>query len=311
MKGEATDPIVMEALEWFVRLRDEKSTTGDRRAFEIWHAQSANHAEAWTRAAEIWRRLDVVQPEFDRVRQSPTRLSRRNIVAGSLVLASGLAAVYIAQESGLLAEFKTGAGERKSLRLSDGSTVELGTYSALSTRFTGSERRVDLHQGEAFFDVATEGGRPFVVDAGPGSARALGTAFDVKFVEGQATVTVARHAVAVRSGAAGALRIEEGWQVSYDRAGLQQPRKADLASVAAWRRDRIVFEDTPLRRVLAELERYRRGRIILTSDRIGSIPVTAVFDTRQTEAALQTIAETLPIRIFHATGYVAFVYPAS
>jgi transmembrane sensor len=81
--------------------------------------------------------------------------------------------------------------------------------------------------------------------------------------------------------------------------------------VAAWRRDRIVFEDTPLRRVLAELERYRRGRIILTSDRIGSIPVTAVFDTRQTEAALQTIAETLPIRIFHATGYVAFVYPAS
>ena len=78
----------------------------------------------------------------------------------------------------------------------------------------------------------------------------------------------------------------------------------------AWRSDRIIFQDVPLRRVLAELERYRRGRIILMDSSIGDIPVTAIFQTARTESALQTIADTLGVRLLKAANYVTLVYRA-
>jgi transmembrane sensor len=61
---------------------------------------------------------------------------------------------------------------------------------------------------------------------------------------------------------------------------------------------------------LEELERYRRGRIILMDSSIGAIPVTAVFETARTESALQTIADTLGVRLLNAANYVTLVYSA-
>ena len=54
----------------------------------------------------------------------------------------------------------------------------------------------------------------------------------------------------------------------------------------------------------------RRGRIVLVSPAVGSIPVTAVFNTHETGQALRTIGQTLPVRIFHATGYVVLIVAA-
>src|SRR3546814_17289373 len=76
------------------------------------------------------------------------------------------------------------------LRLADGSSIELGSDSALSVALGNRQRVVTLYKGEAFFTVAADAGRPFVVQAAGGSAQALGTAFNIKTVEGMAIVTV-------------------------------------------------------------------------------------------------------------------------
>ena len=301
-----TDPIYREALEWFVRIKDEQASAEDRRAFADWIAQGPAHEAAFQRAQKLWDRFEIVKPEYDRMRASGS-LSRRTLLIGGLAGLAAASGGYLFTRPGLFADYTTDVAERRSFELADGSVVELGSYSALSVHYTNNERRLVLHRGEGFFRVAADAGRPFLVEAGIGTTRALGTQFNVKLAD-LVTVSVAEHSVSVALDDARAVTIEEGWQVSYGAAGLGAPQQADQGVIEAWRKDRIVFEDVPLRRVLSELERYRRGRIVLVDESIGNIPVTAIFETRQTEQALRTIAETLPIRVLNAAGFVAIVY---
>jgi transmembrane sensor len=311
MKGEATDPTTMEALEWFVRMRDDRITAADKVAFEVWLAADTAHQIALVRAEAIWNRLDIAQPEIDRLRKSGSIATRRNVLLGSIAFLGGAAGLYAHDKPDLFAEYTTDIGERRSITLTDGSSVELGSYSALTTHFIDSRRRLELFRGEAFFDVSTDARRPFIVQAGGGESLALGTRFNVKYVDEIVTVSVDQHTVRVQTPSSQEIRLEQGWQVSYGRDGPGRPSQADVEATGAWRRDRIVFQDVPLRRVLTELERYRRGKIILMDSAIARIPVTAIFDTKQAESALQTIAETLPIKVLYATGYVAIVYSAT
>ena len=89
MNEDATDPIVMEALEWFVRMRDDKVTTADREALEAWLAADEAHVAAWKHAQALWARFDIMQPEFDRMRRDighveigEDRLGCRRVIIG-------------------------------------------------------------------------------------------------------------------------------------------------------------------------------------------------------------------------------------
>ena len=311
MRESQTDPTVLEALEWFVRMRDEKISDADRCAFQAWLDESEANVAAWERAEALWERFDIVQPEIQRIRRSQSLLNRRAVLFGGLVALTGAAGAYVVNRPDLFADYVTDVGERRTFKLLDGSMVELGSYSALSANFTEGSRQLFLYRGQAFFDVAAAE-NPFIVNVAGGATQALGTRFDLKYVDDQVTVTVSEHAVSVRMGVSPALTVKQGWQVAYGSgSGLGQVTQADLASAEAWRRDRIVFQDVPLRRVLVELERYRRGRIVLMDKSLGDTPVTAIFDARQVDGALQTIADTLPIRLLHATRYMTIVYPAS
>jgi transmembrane sensor len=304
MKDDETDPVFIEALEWLARMQDDKVTATERRRFAAWISASPANASAYGRAEQLWNRFDIVKPEYQRMRRADA-LGRRKVLLGGLAVLT-IGGAYLASRSGLPAAHSTGIGERLVFALPDGSSVELGSYSSLSVRYSDSERRLVLHRGQGLFEVAADTGRPFVVEAGDGTVRALGTHFDVK-LEQSVTVTVIEHAVLVTSASAASVTVEENWQVSYDSEGVTAPRRVDVETVQAWRRDRIIFEDVPLRRVLKELERYRRGRIILMDETVGDIPVTAVFETKRADGALRTIAETLPVRVMDAAGFVAIV----
>ena len=119
---------------------------------------------------------------------------------------------------------------------------------------------------------------------------------------------MAEHSVAV-STAGGRVVVEQGQQVRYGQQRLGAVGAADLGRVEAWRRDRLVFHEAPLGEVIADLERYRGGRIVVTDSAVREIPVTAVFDALQAEAALDTIASSLPIRMHRVTGLLAVLSP--
>ncbi len=297
----------MQALEWLVRLKDDKLTEHERRNFSDWVEADPANAEAFKRAEALWNRFDIVKPEYERLRRKDFA-SRRSILLGGLAAALVAPTTYLLTRPGLFADYRTGIGERRMVVLEDGSRAELGSNSSLSVAFSAQERMLTLHEGQAFFIVASDASRPFTVRAGAGATRALGTRFDVKFADDVATVTVVEHSVSVQIPDRAAIELVAGLQVSYGRGFVEPAHAVDLAVSQAWQHDRIVFEDAPLRNVLRELERYRRGRIILMDASIGDMPVTAIFDTHRAADALSTIAGTLPVRVLDPTGLVAVVY---
>ena len=308
MRDEATDPVTREALEWFVRLRDEKATAADRRAFEVWLQQDPSHAAALAHAEALWQRFDIVKPELVRLRHSQNAFSRRNMVVGGAVALIGASALYVRGRENLFADHTTNVGERRIVLLDDGTSVELGSYSALSVDLTPVMRQVRLHRGQAFFEVGHDPSRPFTVNAAEATVQALGSRFDVKHVDDLVTVVVSEHAVMVRGKFFSTIKVEQGWQLSFTPTDPASLAQADLAIAEGWRRDQIIFQDVPLRRALAEIERYRRGRIVLMNGSLGDVPVTAIFSSKQLDNALQTLADTLPIRVFQVSPFLTIVY---
>jgi transmembrane sensor len=320
MTDRAEDPLIEEALRWFVVLRDGSHDENDRRAFERWRATDAAHEAAWQRAGAVWAQADALEPVYgpsksavvtpfpDAARRSRS-LGRRRWLQVAAVAAIAAQAAYLASRPELWADHRTAAGERRMVTLADGSTVELAGGSALSVSFGKDQRRLRLVAGEAFFTVAADPARPFIVEAGEGRSRALGTAFDVKLSGESVTVTVMEHRVEVSTGPDRKVELGRGEQVRYVARDLQAPRPADLRVADAWRRDRLVFQDAPLGEVVADLERSRGGRIVLTDSRLRALSVTAVFDARQADVALATIAGILPITLHRVTDWLIVLSP--
>lgn len=319
------DPLIEEALRWLVVLKDRAASDADRQAFDRWLKADPRHAAAWQRAQSVWMRLDRIGPAFAN-RRPPAAVAsppppaqrspaihpmgrRRFLYAAAAVTAVAVPAAMLLSRPGLFADHGTAVGERRTISLEDGSTVELAGASSLSVDFAAGARRVVLHDGEAFFKVSRDAARPFIVEAAAGRTQALGTAFDIKLQGDAVSVAVVEHSVQVSVEGRGHVVVEAGQQVRYGRQRLGAVRDADLRQVEAWRRDRLVFQEAPLGEVIADLERYRGGRIVVTDSRLRDIPVTAVFDAGQADAALDTIASSLPIRMRRLTGLLVVLSP--
>lgn len=304
------DPVKREAYRWLVRLHDDKATEQDRAAFEVWLTADPRHRAAWDRANALWNRFDAAA---DAIRESkddkappPKGTTRRTLIVAAGATALGAAWWTTRQR----ADHVTSVGERRAFALPDGTRAELGPLTELSLQYTRDFRRVLLHTGEAYFDTAPDPARPFVVAAGEGTAQALGTRFDIRHIDGKTTVAVIDKRVLVRAGLAPPVELERGYQVSYAGTAMGQRIPVDLDAVQGWRNDRLMLHDVPLSAVLAELERYRRGRIFLLAQDLAGVPVTAVFDTREPDAALDTIGSSLNLSVRRLGGYLVFISPA-
>jgi transmembrane sensor len=316
MEQDDTQSVDDQAVQWFVLLRDEDATTDDRRAFARWLAADPAHETAWRSVERMWGGLDALAPEVTRQRRKSRRSSRLKRGAAAALLLAALGIGWQMLPTGLFADYRTAIGEHRIIVLQDGSQVDLGAASALDVSFSAGERRVRLLTGEAFFTVTKDAARPFVVAAENGEVKVLGTAFDVKIADGVA-VAVAHNAVQVSAQVSdhpGAVPdapvvVNQGQIVRYDSASISTVGAADLDSIQAWRHGQLVFRDVPLDTVLAELQRYRSGRIALIGGALGQRRVTAVFDAAKADSALDTIAESLSLRIYRAAGLLTVIIP--
>lgn len=314
-----------EAIQWFVLLRDEDATDEDRSRFREWLAASPDHARALREVERMWSGLDQLAEPVEKAEPSPPEPAsnvvplpprsaaprrghgwRGGAIAATLLFA--LAVGWQLAPVGLFSDYRSGVGERRVVELEDGSRVELATESALDVDFSAGTRSVTLVAGEAFFTVAKDAERPFVVSTGQGEIAVLGTAFNVRLRD-DATVAVAENVVAVSAAADTGVRVSEGQMVHFGPNGVSAVEEADLDRIVAWRNDQIVFRDAPLDRVVAELQRYRRGRIQIIGGDIARKRVTAVFDTRRIDAALDTIAQSLGLRVVGVPGLFTAIMP--
>lgn len=296
-----------QAMEWQAQLSSDRLGEAQRLAFENWLKQSPENAAAWRSVNDFWTGLDsltlndlnldsAAPPEkIPRLRPKPRFRQAGLALAASVLILAG--AVY-PKLDGYLADYRAGTGELRMIALEDGSTLLLNTASAVSVDYSPLQRLVTLHGGEAFFTVAADPARPFVVATEAGQIEALGTAFDVKEAGGTADVTVFEHAVKITSrGGRVKDKLVRGERLQFSRDRIQSTERIDLQRAAAWHRRRLVFQDRPLAEVIAELDRYRPGKIVVVSAAIEKLPITGVFGIADTDVALASIEQSLPVEV--------------
>ncbi|WP_425407671.1 FecR family protein [Hwanghaeella sp.] len=231
------------------------------------------------------------------------RVMRVSCLAVGFILAIGLAAIWEGDPGTLLtADYRTAPDETRLIDLADGSQVMLGPSSALALRFDGRRRGFDLLSGIAYVTASQTAAdpafRPFRVNAGRGAATALGTQYMVEVLDDTVRVTVAEHDVEVslplETGVSEKVILHPGDSVRYSaRSGIQSVERVSLARATGWRDGRLVFDRVPLAEVVAVLNRYRRGKIVIANPDLAVRTVSGSFNTSELDHALHAIAREL------------------
>lgn len=314
---EPTPAIRAEATRWLLRLREPQgpSAFGE---FETWKAAHPAHEFAFLEIEAFFDATETAAAEqADRFRrmQGRRRFGTSPRPVRPWPLAAGLAAAVILGLSqgdhlaALGSEASTGVGQTGALQLADGTRVTLNTRTVVDDLSTATTRGARVRRGEAFFEVVRDPARPFLVEAGDARIRVLGTRFNVRRDGRRVLVSVEEGRVAARSATGeGEPAILTAGQEAVVTAKGARRQPGQAFEVAAWRDDALVLFQTPLREVVAELNRYRRMPIILADDALAQKPVSGVFDTRDTEAAVQAIEDNLGGRAVRIPGGPTILY---
>lgn len=314
--------LLEEAIAWFVRLRSEQCSAEERRAFESWRTLSPAHAVAFDEACALWNDPALGLAAAQRAQTSGivqgsgrasttslrwlARLTAAAAVAGVLFTAG----LQLDIPLRLTSDYRTSTGERQVVQLSDRSIVTLNTRSAISAEFDAVSRRVHLLKGEAFFQVAHDAEKEFVVESWHLTTRAVGTEFLVREELDGIRVTVIEGIVELAPAQPGwtPIRLSVGQQVSVGANGPGPVREIDVASASAWLRGRLVVDDARLGDVLDELRRYYPGTIQIWDSSVNDIRVSGSYNLTDPAGIFTTLAETLPIRMARITDRVVILF---
>ncbi|MDE1172062.1 MAG: FecR domain-containing protein [Parvibaculaceae bacterium] len=294
---ERLAPLEREAQAWVMRFASGEATPADIEALKQWHGQSPAHAEAFVRASRLWDALGAagqraarqnalpagaeVLPFIQRpaVPRSiiPQSMGRRAFLGGALA-ASAAGIGYLAVRPPLdlwpsfvelTADYRTATGEQRQIRLASGVAIVMSAQTSVAMRPREDDAgHVELIAGEATITTGRNASAPFVLVAGGGRTSASQASFDVRYIGPTVCVTCLHGEVLVEQGRA-ARALQASQQLVYSAQGLSSIRAVDPAVVTAWRDGFLVFHGTPLAEAVEEINRYRRGKIIVTNEALG------------------------------------------
>ncbi|MGO4331788.1 FecR domain-containing protein [Cupriavidus sp. 2TAF22] len=320
--------MVDKAVTWTIRLDFGEPTAGTREAFAQWLKADPLHALAWQRVQALRDdfsgvpaalALDTLQTAG--ARRSAGGLKRRQALKVLALAGISLLAVQGVRELApwqrLLADTSTATGEQRTVRLDDGSTIVLNTDTAISTGLGAERRLITLRRGEILvttghddeFSAASGAARPFWVQTPFGSLRALGTRFVVRIEGARARVSVQEGAVALYPSAGNGEDVARAGTTWWLAADGSTPAAAPPIAPDGWAEGVIAGKDMRLADVLAELARYRTGRIVC-DPRVADLRISGTYHLRDTDRTLRFLAQSQPVSIAYRTRLWVTVGPA-
>lgn len=201
---------------------------------------------------------------------------------------------YINKQQVTYWEASTSFGERKQVRLPDGTQLILNSCSRVRypNHFTGKERKVEL-EGEAYFRVHRDEKQPFIVNTCRFDVRVLGTCFNVKSYSSDALVSVDVESGKVQVDLPEAMmRLRANEQVLINTVSGEYNKRCEERSVAVWRKGGLRFNSTPIRDVAKELERMYNCRIVFAEGQSFDNLISGEHDNKSLDAVLQSIEYT-------------------
>ncbi|NMK48511.1 FecR family protein [Achromobacter sp. Bel] len=310
---DALDP-PRDAAHWFSRMHSGEATDLDRQAFAAWRSADPAHERQYRELSAQWdAMLSVSHTRLRGLMQAsmadsrPPPMSRRRFAAGmaaacSLPVVAGiLAAPYVFDHDEKVINFATRKGERRQVALPDGSTLHLNGDTRLVARFGAGERRVELAQGEAFFDVHHDASRPFLVLGGVGQVTVTGTRFNVRRDSETLQVSVESGSVRLESGPwwrQSERRLTAGQQaIAYGGDTLSEVTQVNIQNLVAWQRGKIIFNNIPLATVISEMNRYLPRPARLEAPELGQHRISGVFSVDDPLAMIDALPAIAPVSV--------------
>lgn len=312
--------VISQAIAWRIRLESGAGDSDLALACQHWCNADPLHALAWQRLAQM--ELPFTQAaerapalaratlrNTDAARAQANRRQVLGTLAGStlgvMLLGWGLSGSGVVQRFN--ADFATRMGERQQYRLSDSSQLWLNTDSAASVHFTANERRISLARGELWIDIAAEP-RPLVVEAAQVSIHTKAAGLLVRQEKTASLVqTVGGNAQLVFAHAREPMRLEDGQVLRLERERVQ-PLDGNMFDYRAWVEGVFAVRNMPLKSLLTELGRYRRG-VLRCAPALDNFQVSGIYQLRDTDLILHTLAMAASAEVRHFTRWWAELQP--
>ena len=306
-RGTGTDALAAAA-EWFVLLASGEASAVDRQRWLAWRSAHPANEAAWRRAELSVSPLAAIPNEqakasslaLQRVAEQKTTRPGKAAIFGVTIGAVILCGWHIYVHSDWSANVVTAIGQRREIRLSDGSMMQLDTDTAVDLDYSAAQRLIRLRRGRILVETATDPApkhRPLAVETTSGRATALGTRFTAA-VEGSDTqIVVLKDRVAVTTHETPAVItvIGTGESLRYSARGKHDVTKA-TAHESAWSTGMLVADNLTLDDFTRRLARYVDVPLECT-DAVAGLRLSGVFPLDSPERTLGAIATTLPVTI--------------
>jgi transmembrane sensor len=200
--------------------------------------------------------------------------------------------------------YETGAAEQRTVRLPDGSTVQLNARSRIELHFTTHVRLVDLVEGQAMFSAARNAARPFIVRSGLADVRAIGTRFDVYRKSTGTVITVMEGKVAIGEGSlpaakepASAVLVSAGEQAVATSRTPMHAYRTNVFAATAWTEGKLMFDSVPLGEVVAEFNRVGSRRLTIEDGALLDLHVSGVFPAADSTQLVNFLRERFGVTV--------------
>lgn len=314
---ETAKAINDSATDWVARIDkaqgDPKGAEQAQAELAVWLAGDARRRGAYFRARAAWHMLDrasvlrssdsgldEMHGTNENNRTATSWLTRRRMLLGTGSLAASVAAVVsgVILLNGRKTDIQTAVGEIRRIPLDDGSLAQVNTSSHLEVALQENVRQISLQEGEAWFKVAHDSKRPFVVAAGDVRVRAVGTGFSVRRNADGAIVQVTEGTVEVWSvGSEAEPRLVSAGSRTFvsdiEGAGVVARADEEIERKLSWREGQLIFDGDTLAEAAAEFNRYNKLQVIVEDPVLGEERLVGRFRTDEPVAFVRAVANML------------------
>ena len=313
----STSRIEAAAAEWIARRDNDDEWTHQQQCdLDAWLDESAAHRVAYLRLNAAWQRADrlrALRNAESLTRPFPVPPSLRNRAFTRTIWGSRTVACIAVLAATLLLDgdlhrraspqmFSTPIGSRESVSLEDGSKLTLNTSTRLRARIDANERVLWLDEGEAYFDIAPDATRPFVIIAGNRLVTVVGTKFSLRLDGDRLQVDVIEGRVQVQSKVSSPTVLSGGETAIEDGSSVLVSRRTERQSQAAtsWLEGRLVFDQVTLAEAAAQFNRYNRKKLVITDAAAANVQIGGTFESGNVEGFARLVQAGLGLAVeFH------------
>jgi transmembrane sensor len=307
-----------EAFEWVARKQARGLSDAESGAFNAWYAADVRHQGAYARAMAIHNAISLAtapQPlgaEYAEAIAQPA-LGRRGffkyaVLAACMVATVGTISLSTMRDDKVLT---TAKGELRKVPLQDKSIATINSASRIEVEFTKDRRKIHLREGEAWFEVAKDKTKPFIVEAGDARVKAVGTAFAVRRFAHGTEVLVTEGTVEVwtreRSAQRRLMTAGERAFLAQEADGIAVTRQpAEVNRKLAWREGKLILKNQTLSDAVADFNRYSPKTIVIVDAALANKRLFGQYKLDAPELFARDISTVLsvPVNITADTIYI-------